>query len=658
MTACEAQENPVQRKLGSAIRDRLKAEVSVSSREGIAGIVLLYILLLATRPYEGIIHDAMLYAAQGLHRIDNGALSEDLFFRFGNQDSFSLFTRIYAPVIGMIGVAKAHAVFWIAGLIGWLLGLISLSRAIFGKTYMSFAAAAAAILLNPTYGSLGLGYAENFVTPRLLAESFGMAAIAAVLNRTFVQAFLFLLAATVMHPIMTVLFAAFGLWLTLNNWRLYLMICASVAAAVCAMALAAIPPFDWMLEQYDAAWFTTLQERKSWLLFLERQPLVLFSGFMLPCLSLLVVAVEQYSRFKRLALAAIIIPLALLCFSIFAAYALQNRFLTSMQFWRALLLFQLFGNLFAVHAVLNLGAQFSRTRPLFALAMGYCVLEQLSGFSPLGSAVMSVASLITYFFERSGNGIRPGLGVRVLTDLIVVVAVLITLPYLIGLPLMTWELEAQVKFLLRTGLIVLAIWLLFRPRTNNASGYKIFIGAMCLTAALATIDDRSLSQKFVEQSAPLGSRIGENLHGRNVYWEDNLALLWLKLGLPSYYGCRQMGGMGFFRAQAFEFERRAAGLRVLNTEDFAEDINSACPMKQNPDQQGPVETSQLQSACTALPELDLLILRSGIPGGYRETVTLPVPTYAPRAAGNVFEKPMMESETTPYFIYDCADFRS
>src|SRR6516225_361745 len=45
-------------------------------------------------PYAGITHDARLYSVQVLNRVEDGSYSDDLFFRYGSQDDYSLFSRL------------------------------------------------------------------------------------------------------------------------------------------------------------------------------------------------------------------------------------------------------------------------------------------------------------------------------------------------------------------------------------------------------------------------------------------------------------------------------------------------------------------------------------------------------------------------------------
>src|SRR4051812_26774615 len=58
---------------------------------------LLLLLNTLFRPYLGIHHDAMLYSGQVLSRLDPATYSDDLFFRYGSQDRFSIFSPLMAP---------------------------------------------------------------------------------------------------------------------------------------------------------------------------------------------------------------------------------------------------------------------------------------------------------------------------------------------------------------------------------------------------------------------------------------------------------------------------------------------------------------------------------------------------------------------------------
>src|SRR5688572_6594290 len=74
---------------------------------------LLLVLNAAARPYLGIVHDARLYSAQVLNQLDAGCYADDLFFRYGSQDQFSLFSRLAAPLAGLLGVEMSFFVLYL-----------------------------------------------------------------------------------------------------------------------------------------------------------------------------------------------------------------------------------------------------------------------------------------------------------------------------------------------------------------------------------------------------------------------------------------------------------------------------------------------------------------------------------------------------------------
>ena len=70
----------------------------------------------------------------------------------------------------------------------------------------------------------------------------------------------------------------------------------------------------------------------------------------------------------------------------------------------------------------------------------------------------------------------------------------------------------------------------------------------------------------------------------------------------------------FFRDTAMEHARRGEVLRHLNTVDFGTIDDRLCPRRADPAFEGPTSAAQLQYVCRALPELDVLVLRSDLAG--------------------------------------------
>ena len=64
--------------------------------------------------YRGLDHDAHLYALQALSRLNPAVYSNDIFFRFGSQDSYTIFTSIYASLINRVGLDAAASMLTLA----------------------------------------------------------------------------------------------------------------------------------------------------------------------------------------------------------------------------------------------------------------------------------------------------------------------------------------------------------------------------------------------------------------------------------------------------------------------------------------------------------------------------------------------------------------
>ncbi|WP_420568955.1 hypothetical protein [Thalassovita sp.] len=131
-------------------------------------------LVLLLRPFQGIYHDANLYAVQALRSLGNDALGRDLYFSYGNQDDFSVFTLIYAPLIQALGLAWANMVAYGIGLFFWFCALVVFVHVFFEDRKARILALLGAVALSPAYASAFFSYGEGFVTPRVFAEGMGL----------------------------------------------------------------------------------------------------------------------------------------------------------------------------------------------------------------------------------------------------------------------------------------------------------------------------------------------------------------------------------------------------------------------------------------------------------------------------------------------------
>jgi len=140
-------------------------------------IIALTALFLHMHRYSGIAHDGLLYTGQALRQWFPEALNNDLFFKFGSQDSFSWFPALYANVARVLGLANAAAVLTTVALIALVVCAGLLSRDLV-EGRLSWLALAVLITIPGSYGShFVFSYWETFVTPRPLAEALSLLAI-------------------------------------------------------------------------------------------------------------------------------------------------------------------------------------------------------------------------------------------------------------------------------------------------------------------------------------------------------------------------------------------------------------------------------------------------------------------------------------------------
>jgi hypothetical protein len=99
------QANPNQSPLRRAFFLAVRRDVFLQSILRITAILALAAIWLLTHRYFGIQHDGLFYAVQALARITPDAYAGDIFFAFGSQDDYSLFSRLYAALIRSLGLA-------------------------------------------------------------------------------------------------------------------------------------------------------------------------------------------------------------------------------------------------------------------------------------------------------------------------------------------------------------------------------------------------------------------------------------------------------------------------------------------------------------------------------------------------------------------------
>src|SRR5258707_971776 len=110
--------------------DRAFAAIGKLAAQPWSLLLVLLALNALARPYAGITYDARLYSVQVLNQIDPTSYGDDLFFRYGSQDQFSIFSRFAASFVGLFGLEPAFFLLYLVFNSLLILGLKRLVEAL------------------------------------------------------------------------------------------------------------------------------------------------------------------------------------------------------------------------------------------------------------------------------------------------------------------------------------------------------------------------------------------------------------------------------------------------------------------------------------------------------------------------------------------------
>ncbi len=239
---------------------RLATPVSTQALVG-AALVLLWTL---AHGFVGIEHDARIYMGRALADIDP-AVGRDLMFRLDGQSSFSVFRIIARALAGAFGLGPTVLLLSLLAMTVRFAALAVLARALLPGRAMVLGLACACVL-STVYAPWNLIAAgESLPIPRPLAESAVLAGLAALCRGRTLACTLWLVVATLFHPIMAL--PGFGVLLVALGVRdrRWLVAAAIAGAGVVAAGVLGLPLAARLFVRIDPAWSAILLERNTYL---------------------------------------------------------------------------------------------------------------------------------------------------------------------------------------------------------------------------------------------------------------------------------------------------------------------------------------------------------------------------------------------------------
>jgi hypothetical protein len=524
-------------------------------------------LTLLSRGYEGIRHDGTLYLGQLLLRRGVHELASDPFFLGGSQDSYSLFSLLLNPVASGRGWAFPLVV--LACIAATSFALLALVRKMCGSALLSVFGLVAVMCASPLYGGMHLfGYAEAFLTARTVAEPLVLMSLLPLTTSRFLPALGLQLAAAAFHPLMALPALVMSWLLASARDRRWLWLLALPAAAVGTAATGRVPWSHWLLQTYDADWWTLVSQANAQ---------VVTGNWTLP--DWLTVATDMAavataaSRLRepgprRLVWALFATATGLMLFAVVAIDVLHWVLPTQLQLWRVLWLVHLFSLALAPWLVWQRWSEGGIARLAAALVVLALVSSHVA--SAYGAPLL-VGWLLCEWGSRRGwvlsaSLVRFGVAACALAVLVLSAAhVQLALERLhwhplpfMGVAALACVLTEPAIALALTGVVALG-----SQRGAFAAALAWAGSLTLLVVAAACWDQRDALAKAVEEppaERPFRFLIPENA---SVFWPDHLAATWGLLHRVSHYERQQGAGILFNRATAEIIGPRREAYRLI-----------------------------------------------------------------------------------------------
>jgi hypothetical protein len=509
-------------------------------------------------------HDGIFYALQALHIMQPEAFNRDIFFLYGSQDQYTIFSNLYAAAIKTFGMTHGTILLEILGLVLWLLAAWVLVRIL--PEVPATIALLLIITLDNYYGSHRVvGYAEHYLTARLYAELFALAGLAAYLNRWYFGGTLAYALAFLMHPLIALpaLIIGLGIWLRPTVW-LALLVGGGVMGIL--LGIAGIHPFTGLIQPMDDTW---------WQYNVGRSPFVFLHTWTWNAFSqvLLTIAITTAAglmlseiKLKQLAWAVLASVLALLTVSWVGASLLKLPLLISLQLHRVMWI-AIVINPLMVTALAWESCHASKWHIILAVGLGIGLLLDSSIQGGYAVAIV-LASLTGYHYAPH---YQPSRWLWVLLAVLPLQALVFSLlnldmdtagnAYISSKP--AWRIYLGHP-LAALALFAGLYWLMYR-HNQVAKGVTIIVIAGLLGWAgwnwydHQTININNTAETFYDSPArqaaiaPIKDIVPQNT---TVYWIEDPEKAWFWLQRANYVSFQQAAGSIFNRDTAIELIRR------------------------------------------------------------------------------------------------------
>jgi hypothetical protein len=378
---------------------RLSTAATALKQSFTDGTIFLPLIALAlwalTHPYQGILGDATVYIGRALADLDPAGIGRDMMFVNDGQSRFSVFPLVLDRLVAVFGTGPTALALALLATAAWLFALAGFARQFVATRWIAVVVIFVAVL-PVSYGApWRFSYSEVLAVPRPFAEALVLAALPAlVAGRTWLAIFV-LVAASLIHPLMSLAgWAVFAIVLCGEDRR-WALAAALAAALVLAGALLGVPILDGLVTLMNPD-LKAFAESRSPLLFPTAWPIDFLGPVAVEATTIAIAASFFDGRRRMVLLAAIFAGIGGIAVQALFGDRLSLLLVIQAQPWRMAWLLAATGAIALAIATLKLWQQGPRGQVVLAtLAMAW-----LSSEESVYGALMCVPALALHFGAR------------------------------------------------------------------------------------------------------------------------------------------------------------------------------------------------------------------------------------------------------------------
>ncbi len=599
-----------------------------------AWFCLVVAVFLGARGYFGFVHDNILYLAQALARLEPEIYQGDIYLAWGSQDRYTVFSPVYAWLIGNYGLESANLL-----LVGTALSLFLGASFIFVRTWVPAGMHGYAMLFiaasNGLYGaSFIFKMGEQFAIPRPFVEALVLFGAALLVSGRRTAAFALVLMGGLLHPLVALSGLIFcWLYLVVGDRRwLWMLLFGLIPLAA---GIAGIAPFGQLLQRFDPQWLGALLNGNQHVFVSEWQ--VYDWALIAWDVSVLVMAhAMAEGGLRRVARTGLALAAVSLGVTVIGADLLRNVLITNLQIWRGMWIVHWLALAFLPWVLRGLWNAAPAGKLVAGAALfGFFLRGLYAGlFSALFSLLLFFAREKLTLDRRIANlalwvfGVGAYLHWYAISDRANARAPDVWLD-----PVQYFVHESASKPFVLVSIALAVVFLgLRRGRVRAAA----LVALALLAVAVATWDRRLPIKKYAE-TVSLGSHPFSRYVRRDqeIFWYEEPSAPWVLMQRRSYLSGAQAAGQMFNRGTAMQLMERR---EVMNALEFQEQFCQFMNKGNNRDDACVDDVQPLVDACRDGKGLDFIVLETRRGNVAVATWTPPVeyPAYRPT-----------------YYLYDC-----